>query len=278
MFHVKHERKKNSGSMRLKEIKIALVVTLTVGLLAACGQSDAASQENTENVLEETTAGEVAEEEGNASTAEEETGEGTSVLTEVGTTEKSEADAGTEESETEDETEELSMAGITPVRIYGVISEIWADQNTIVVDNQSDASSPGEIELKMDAENTLVLDATTGYPVSLEDVQTGSFEAYLGGTMTMSLPPQTTPYVVIVNIPEDYGTPQYAIVEQIEKDGDGGATVTATDGRSYVLSADTQIVPYRTKNIVTIDDIQAGMACLIWLDEDGTASKVQIFQ
>lgn len=262
--------------MKLKRMTLALTVALTVGLLVACGQSDATSREDTENIQSEENESDAAE--GTGTVSGEETEAGTTVLTEDGTTEKSEADAGTEESETEDETEELSMAGITPVRIYGVISEIWADQNTIVVDNQSDASSPGEIELKIDAENTLVLDATTGYPVSLEDVQTGSFEAYLGGTMTMSLPPQTTPYVVIVNIPEDYGTPQYAIVEQIEKDGDGGATVTATDGRSYVLSADTQIVPYRTKNIVTIDDIQAGTACLIWLDEDGTASKVQIFQ
>ncbi len=260
--------------MRLKEIRIALAVTLTVGLLAACGRSDTASQENTGNVLGETTAGEGAEEEGNDSVTVEETGEGTSVLTEAGAAEESETDAAVEK-----ETEEASMAElITPVRIYGVISEVWVEQSTIVVDNQSGASSPGEIELKIDTENTLVLDATTGYPVSLEEVQTGSFEAYLGGTMTMSLPPQTTPYVVIVNIPEDYGTPQYAIVEQIEKDEDGGAVVTATDGRSYVISADTQVVPYRTKNIVTLDDIQTGSVCLIWLNGEGVASKVQIFE
>lgn len=167
---------------------------------------------------------------------------------------------------------------ITPVRIYGAITDVWADQNTIVVDNQSEASSSGEIELIIDTENTLVLDASTGYPVSLGDVQTGSFEAYLGETMTLSLPPQTTPYVVIVNIPEYYGTPQYAIVEKVEEDEAGGAGITATDGRSYVLSADTQIVPYRTKNIVSIDDVQVGSGCLIWLNKDGTASKVQIFE
>ncbi len=264
--------------MRFKGIKTALAVTLTVGLLAACGQSEAASQVNTEGVQSETNESEAVEETETGAITGEETEEGISVLTEEDTIDESETDTATEESEAEEKKEEFSMTEwIVPVRIYGVISEVWAEQNTIVVDNQSDVSSPGEIELKIDTENTLVLDATTGYPVNLEDVQTGSFEAYLSEAMTMSLPPQTTPYVVIVNIPEDYGVPQYAIVAEIEKDEDGGATVMATDGRSYVISADTQIVPYRTKNIVTIDDMQVGSMCLIWLNEAGAASKVQIF-
>ncbi len=256
--------------MKLKRIKLIITVTLTVGLLAACSQSENASQESTENVqskLGESEAAEKAEESGN------------SIMAEDGASDEIETEVLTEEGAEGAETEDTSMTElITPVRIYGVITDVWADQNTIVVDNQSEASSSGELELIIDTDNTLVLDASTGYPVSLEDVQTSSFEAYLGETMTLSLPPQTTPYVVIVNIPEDFGTPQYAIVEKVEEDEVGGASITATDGRSYVLSADTQIVPYRTKNIVSIDDIQVGSACLIWLDEDGTVSKVQIFE
>ena len=44
---------------------------------------------------------------------------------------------------------------------------------------------------------TFILD-TDGMPVDLEDVKEGKFEAYLGPAMTMSLPPQAFPYVVIV--------------------------------------------------------------------------------
>ncbi|MCD8327313.1 MAG: hypothetical protein LUC90_11765 [Lachnospiraceae bacterium] len=164
-----------------------------------------------------------------------------------------------------------------PVRIYGVISEVWVDQSTIVVNNQSGNSSAGEIELIIDTENTLVLDASTGYPVALEDVEIGSFEAYLGQEMTLSLPPQTTPYAVIVNIPADSAVPQYAVVASIEENAEGNVVITATDGRAYVVAETAQIVPYRTKNIVTVEDIQIGGACLIWMDEDGTASKVQLF-
>ncbi|MCD7863527.1 MAG: hypothetical protein LUG61_08515 [Lachnospiraceae bacterium] len=253
--------------MKLKRIKFIFAVTLTVGLLVACSQSENASQESTENVQSELAGSEAAEE------------SGTSIMKEDGTSDETKAEVLTKEGTAGTETENASMAElITPVRIYGAITDVWADQNTIVVDNQSEASSSGEIELIIDTENTLVLDASTGYPVSLGDVQTGSFEAYLGETMTLSLPPQITPYVVIVNIPEDYGTPQYAIAEKVEEDEAGGASITATDGRSYVILADTQIVPYRTKNIVSIDDIQVGSACLIWLNKDGTASKVQIFE
>ncbi len=182
----------------------------------------------------------------------------------------------------EDEADKSGESGVqtqwdAPVRIYGVISEVWADQSIILVDNQSDNSSSGEMELKIDAESTLVLDASTGYPVSLEEVETGSFEAYLRQEMTLSLPPQTTAYVIIVNIPEDSAAPQYAVAALVEKNGEGNVVITATDGRIYVVPETAQIVPYRTKNIVTVEDIRTGGACLIWMDEDGMASRVQLF-
>ncbi|MCD8241890.1 MAG: hypothetical protein LUD73_05840, partial [Lachnospiraceae bacterium] len=146
----------------------------------------------------------------------------------------------------------------------------------IVVDNQSDVSSPGEIELTI-GEETCVLDASTGLPVSPDEVETGSFEAYLGPEMTMSLPPQTTPYVVIVNIPEDSRTPQYAIAAEVTEENDGGLSLTATDGRVYRIPDSARITPYLTKNIVTRDDIQAGTACLIWADDENTAETVMVF-
>lgn len=196
--------------------------------------------------------------------------------------EQSEIYIDNEEKTEDDEADKSGESGVqtqwdAPVRIYGVISEVWANQSIILVDNQSDNSSSGEMELKIDAESTLVLDASTGYPVSLEEVETGSFEAYLRQEMTLSLPPQTTAYVIIVNIPEDSAAPQYAVAASVETNGEGNVVITATDGRIYVVPETAQIVPYRTKNIVTVEDIRTGGACLIWMDEDGIASKVQLF-
>ncbi|MCD8361790.1 MAG: hypothetical protein LUC98_02310 [Lachnospiraceae bacterium] len=178
---------------------------------------------------------------------------------------------GTETDEAETDEAETDLA--TPIRIWGVVTDTY--DGVIVVDNQSDVSSTGEIELTI-SEETYVLDASTGLPVSLDEVETGSFEAYLGSEMTMSLPPQTTPYMVIVNIPEDSRTPQYAIAAKVEED-DGGLSLTATDGRTYRIPDDARITPYLTKNIVTLEDIEVGTACLIWADDDDEAQTVMLF-
>ncbi|MCD8196792.1 MAG: hypothetical protein LUE24_06470 [Lachnospiraceae bacterium] len=186
-----------------------------------------------------------------------------------------------EENESEKETEEAEQEGAfaqtdlaEPIRIWGVVTDAY--EGVIVVDNQSEVSSSGEMELII-GDETYVLDASTGLPVLLDEVETGSFEAYLGAEMTMSLPPQTTPYMVIVNIPEDSRTPQYAIAAEVTEEDDGSLTLTATDGRVYGISDSAQITPYLTKNIVTMDDIRVGISCLIWADDENTAETVMIF-
>ncbi|MCD8248633.1 MAG: hypothetical protein LUC60_02020 [Lachnospiraceae bacterium] len=186
--------------------------------------------------------------------------------------EENESEKEKEEAGKEDASAQIDLAA--PTRIWGVVTDTY--DGVIVVDNQSDVSSPGEIELTI-GEETCVLDASTGLPVSPDEVETGSFEAYLGPEMTMSLPPQTTPYVVIVNIPEDSRTPQYTIAAEVTEENDGGLSLTATDGRVYRIPDSARITPYLTKNIVTRDDIQAGTACLIWADDENTAETVMVF-
>ncbi|MDO4261724.1 MAG: hypothetical protein Q4C82_06570 [Eubacteriales bacterium] len=163
-----------------------------------------------------------------------------------------------------------------PLRIWGTITDVGTD--SIVVDNQSENSSAGEMILNIDPDSTYVLDGAEGLPVALEDVETGSFEAYLGDAMTMSLPPQTTPYMVIVNIPEDAQAPLYVTAEKdAEEQEDGSVLLTASDGSSYTISPDAQVLPYLTKNIVTLQDLTEGTSCLLWLDEQQTGQKVVVF-
>lgn len=163
-----------------------------------------------------------------------------------------------------------------PLKIFGEITEVGEDQ--ITVDNQSGNSSDGEIILMIDPENTYVLDGKDGLPVNLTDVQLGSFEAYLGPAMTMSLPPQATPYVVIVNIPEDMAAPQYAVAAGEVEEKDGKTILTANDGNEYEIAEDVQVLPYLTKNIVKLDDITEGSKCLVWQNEDGAVEKLVLFQ
>ncbi|MCD8122146.1 MAG: hypothetical protein LUE65_07915 [Clostridiales bacterium] len=174
------------------------------------------------------------------------------------------------------ETEEPEAEGreerTAPVRIWGVVTE--TGEHVITVDNQSGVSSPGEIELMIDPDFTYVLDGANGLPVAMEEIQTGSFQAYLGPAMTMSLPPQTTPYAVIVNIPEDAAAPLYLIAAGAVAESDGMQVLTASDGTEYRIAEDARIQPFLTKNIVRMEDIREGSECLLWLDADGAASRI----
>lgn len=178
----------------------------------------------------------------------------------------------------EDETGDAAVQNSN--RIYGVITDVSASEQTITVDNQSDVSSTGEMILTIDPANTEIIDAQTGLPVELSEVQSGSFEAYLGDAMTMSLPPQCTPDMVIVNIAEGAAAPQYAVAAEDPADAadlENAIVLKATDGRTYVIDKDAQVTPYLTRNIVKLQDLTAGTACLLWEDENEIVTKVMIF-
>lgn len=125
----------------------------------------------------------------------------------------------------------------TSAAVFGVITDVG--ENEIIVDNQSGVSSEGEIILMIDPDHTYLLDASTGLPVDVKDVQAGdSFEAYLGDAMTMSLPPQNTPDIVFVNVPEDIAMPAYAVAAEDPTETNGIWTLKATDGTVYEVTED----------------------------------------
>ena len=165
-----------------------------------------------------------------------------------------------------------SKAEDTAVRIYGEIEEV--SEEDIIVDNQSDMSSQGEIILTIDPENTVLVDGESGLPLELSDVEKGSFVAYLGPAMTLSLPPQCTPEVVFTNVSEKEAAPYYAVIARKPVAKDGGLKVVAEDGESYVIPDTAEIKPFRTRNVVRAEDIQKGSRCLIWQNEQKEVVRV----
>ncbi len=182
---------------------------------------------------------------------------------------------GGSEPEGPDEDNSPEQSEKAPLRIWGTVTEV--EENSILVDNQSENSSKGEIVLNVDPSQNRVIDAVTGFPVELSKIGQQSFEAYLGEAMTMSLPPQSTPKLVIVNIPEDGRAPQYAVAAGALEEEDGVYVLTATDGRSYQVPQDVEVLPFLTRNIVKLEDIAEGTECLIWLDEEDKAEKIVLF-
>ncbi len=173
--------------------------------------------------------------------------------------------------------EETQPGELQSVRIYGTVSR--DESGRLTVDNQSGQSYSGEIVLNVSDQDTLILDAVDGLPVSAEDIKDGDMiYVYVGPAMTMSLPPQTNALLIICNIPADFKVPDYVTVDSVVTDAASSKSVlTTTDGATFEIPSDCTILPYLTKNIVTLDDLSQGRTCLIWSDDQGVAQKIVLF-
>ena len=135
-------------------------------------------------------------------------------------------------------------------------------------------------------ENTMILDAVSGSPVDTGSIKEGeTVYAWLGArnVTTMSLPPQTTPDLLLVNVPADYKVPQYDIITR--SDGlmsigipeKGGMSITLSDGTTYQVWEDAQVTSYLTRSRVTYQDLLPGTRVLVWADDSGKVSRVLVF-
>ena len=163
------------------------------------------------------------------------------------------------------------------IRIFGPVTR--TEDGRLSIDNQSGMSTSGEIILNVADDMTYILDAMTGLPVALEDVKDGdTIYAYIGPAMTMSLPPMTNAVMIFTNLPADAKAPDYVEVKFMVTDAATSKSVlTATDGTEFTLAEDCNIFPYLTRNIVTLDDLTQGKKCVVWSDDENTASKIMLF-
>ena len=134
-------------------------------------------------------------------------------------------------------------------------------------------------------EGVMILDAVSGEPVDAKAIKDGStVYAWLGAqtAMTMSLPPQVTPELLLVNIPADFKVPQYDIIVRANYimkgiPGYSGMAITLSDGTACQVWQDAAVTPYLTRNRVTYQDLLPGTRVLVWVDDQGLVSKAMVF-
>lgn len=134
-------------------------------------------------------------------------------------------------------------------------------------------------------EGVAILDAVSGEPVDATAIKDGStVYAWLGAqtAMTMSLPPQVTPELLLVNIPADFKVPQYDVIVRANYimkgiPGYSGMAITLSDGTVCQVWQDAAVTPYLTRNRVTYQDLLPGTRVLVWADDEGQASRVIVF-
>ena len=60
-------------------------------------------------------------------------------------------------------------------------------------------------------------------------------------------------------------------------DTDGTKTLEGADGTRYKLADQVEILPFLTRNIVMLEDIEEGSKCLVWLNSEDVIEKIVLF-
>lgn len=272
-----------------KCLSLLLAGGMLAGLLAGCGgnnQNNAASQQNSSAVAQDAaSSGQVSDASGSQmSSASAEAGANTQTASEAGqnaadtqtgsVAEQNDTDTTASQSDAAGQENEGQMPAY--VRVWGPVLSVTAD--TITIDNRSENACRGELILHLDGERTKVLDGENGYPVELTEVEVDdAVFAYIGQTMTLSLPAQVTAEIVFCDLPDSLRVPEFVTVTQMEQQSDGSYLMTTDTDQQYLVPENCEILPYLTRNLVTLADVQPDSTCMMWCDERLTAKKIVLF-
>ncbi len=187
------------------------------------------------------------------------------------------SEEGMEESAELQNEEDVALAGESAsIRVWGPILRI--EDGNLVIDNRADVSFRGEMVITVDPEHTRILDGENGYPVEVSELNEGeAVFAYIGPAATMSEPPIVNASLILCKIPGDLRLPDYLQVTAMEEQPDGSYLLSGNNGIQYLVPMDCEILPFLTRNVVTLQDVQVGSSCLIWSDENRTAQKIVLF-
>ena len=171
----------------------------------------------------------------------------------------------------------FGMPCLAPVRVGGVVTRL---ENGAILLKNSDENDPYHKIILHLTETTPVVDAVSGLPLDRELRDGEMVCAWVGPAMTLSLPPHATAEVVVANIPADFGAPRYYEIAAASRTGGTPAreaVLTTACGEKLAVARDVRLMPWRTRQIVTLDDLVQGSYVLVWRSEDGTVSRVLLF-
>ncbi|MBE7010442.1 MAG: copper amine oxidase N-terminal domain-containing protein [Ruminococcaceae bacterium] len=142
----------------------------------------------------------------------------------------------------------------------GVITEAVSDEmgQYIVIGEAEEAQ-------RLNLGEATVIILADGTPASFEELTVGTkIRGYHGLASTFSIPPQSAAEVIVIVNEETAVAPLYGTVASVAE-GENGLEVSTADGNFiFFVGAEAEIVPYRTRNIVTAADIKAGRKILAW--------------
>ena len=165
-------------------------------------------------------------------------------------------------------------ARLGPVQAWGTVT--WTGEDTFLLDRgERDDLSDAVVVHVGDAP---YLDAVTGGTLNLDTLEDGdTVYAWVGPAMMLSMPPQATASLILGNIPADYAVPQFYEITSSTITEESAVLSVAGSSDALTVPASAQVLPYLTRNIVTLGDLIPGTRILVWSDAQGEPEKVLVF-
>lgn len=174
-----------------------------------------------------------------------------------------------------------AIESLAPVRAWGKVTKL--ESGSLLLRTDDETALHKEIVVHL-PEGVPCVDAVTGLPMDMSKVKDGdTLYAWVGNAMTMSLPPQTSALIVVGNIPADYKVPEFykvigtdqtvmpAIYPAPERTE---VNLPVAGGETLTIPVSAQFTPWRTRQMVTVDNLVPGSQILVWKDKDGKVEKV----
>lgn len=143
------------------------------------------------------------------------------------------------------------------VKAFGTVQEVNEQDMYILVQTEQD-----EIQFNID-ENTWLMDGQNGIPMELAELEGKEVVVSHSMAMTMSLPAQSYAYAVIT---KGDVMPNFAVIEAVAETEDGVRLTTENGGMWVTVGENAQVSPFRTRNIVSVQDLQPGAQVVLYYD------------
>lgn len=126
------------------------------------------------------------------------------------------------------------------------------------------------------APETAVADGVLGLPMGAEDIAEGDrLVAWIGPAVMMSLPPQAAALAAVVNLPDGMAVALHTVAAACLTED--GMAVETESGTAFTVPPMADISPWRTRQMVRLEDIAPGRQLLVWQNEVGTVTRVVLF-
>ncbi|WP_206457956.1 S-layer homology domain-containing protein [Anaerovorax sp. IOR16] len=174
-------------------------------------------------------------------------------------------------------TTEKSQSLSDSVLYYGQVKKIVTNKDGTISQLRLDSERFGEYVVNLSAE-TVWIDSGNHSADDPSDLKEGEgIYVFHSPVETASLPPQSSAFAIVRNIPQDVGCAQYHEVEAIREE-DGKLKITTDNGGLFILAdEETKISSYLEDASTTLNDIQPNTYIMAWYESYATVYPGQTY-